>query len=57
LKKRAGGTLFLDEIADLSVETQVKLLRLLDSGEFFRVGGKYAAKGRFATGSGNEQRP
>ncbi len=33
-----GGTLFLDEIADLSIETQVKLLRLLDSGEFFRVG-------------------
>jgi DNA-binding NtrC family response regulator len=38
VEEASGGTLFLDEIADLSVETQVKLLRLLDSGEFFRVG-------------------
>ena len=34
-----GGTLFLDEIGDMAVETQVKLLRLLEEGTFERVGG------------------
>ena len=34
-----GGTLFLDEIGDMSFETQVKLLRLLEEGTFERVGG------------------
>jgi transcriptional regulator with PAS, ATPase and Fis domain len=34
-----GGTLFLDEFAEMSLEMQVKLLKVLDSGEFRRVGG------------------
>jgi len=32
------GTIFLDEIGETPLETQVKLLRILDSGEFMRVG-------------------
>ena len=35
----AEGTLFLDEIGDMSLETQIKLLRLLEEGRFERVGG------------------
>jgi DNA-binding NtrC family response regulator len=34
-----GGTLLLDEIGDMEPDSQVKLLRVLESGTFFRVGG------------------
>ncbi len=34
-----GGTLLLDEIGDLEPDSQVKLLRVLETGMFFRVGG------------------
>lgn len=33
-----GGTLFLDEVAELPMQTQVRLLRVLETGEFIRVG-------------------
>jgi two-component system nitrogen regulation response regulator NtrX len=35
-----GGTLFLDEIGDLHANSQAKLLRVLQEGEFHRVGGE-----------------
>jgi sigma-54 dependent transcriptional regulator, flagellar regulatory protein len=34
-----GGTIFLDEIGDMSYDLQVKVLRILEEGEFERVGG------------------
>lgn len=37
-EKADGGTIFLDEIADTPKNVQVKLLRVLENGEFFRVG-------------------
>jgi DNA-binding NtrC family response regulator len=39
-----GGTIFLDEISEMPVATQVKLLRVLQEGEFERVGGTQTIK-------------
>ena len=39
-----GGTIFLDEIGDLHLELQAKLLRVLQEGEFERVGGSHTIK-------------
>jgi DNA-binding NtrC family response regulator len=39
-----GGTIFLDEIGDVSASTQVKLLRVLETRTFFRVGGTQPIK-------------
>ena len=38
------GTIFLDEIGDMPLETQVKVLRVLESGEFMRVGDSITKK-------------
>ena len=39
-----GGTIFLDEVAELPLATQARLLRMLESGEFMRVGSSKVQK-------------
>ena len=39
-----GGTIFLDEVAELPLSTQVRLLRVLESGDFMRVGSSKVVK-------------
>lgn len=49
IKMSENGTLLLDEITDLSLDTQSKLLRVLQENEYYKVGGtaKQIAKTRF----------
>lgn len=44
IEESANGTLFLDEVGDMSPAAQAKLLRFLEDGEYYRVGGSQKLK-------------
>ena len=44
LKLQTGGTIFLDEVGELPLPTQVRLLRVLETGEFIKVGASKVKK-------------
>ncbi len=52
-----GGTVFLDEITEMSVDLQVKLLRVLEQGVFHRTGGEELVTGDFRTVAATNREP
>ena len=56
IETAVGGTLFLDEVGDLSLAAQAKLLRFLESGEYYKVGGtrKYHIKTRIVAATNKD---
>jgi len=44
IQQAANGTLFLDEISEIDLNIQSKLLRVLETGEFYKVGGRNKQK-------------
>ena len=56
IETAADGTLFLDEVGDLSLEAQAKLLRFIEEGEYYRVGGtrKYKVQTRIVSATNKD---
>ncbi|MBN1686889.1 MAG: sigma-54-dependent Fis family transcriptional regulator [Spirochaetales bacterium] len=44
LQKAKGGTMFVDEIGDLTISSQIKLLRILDTGDYYPLGSDIARR-------------
>ncbi len=57
VEKAEAGTLFLDEVGDLSLEAQAKLLRFLEDGDYYRVGGTKKLKVRTRVVSATNKNP
>ena len=55
LEQAGGGTIFLDEVADIPLNLQVKLLRVLEFGEIVPVGGDSAVRSDFRMVSATHQ--
>lgn len=55
-ERAKGGTLFLDEIGDMPIVLQAKMLRLLEDGTFFRLGGETSVsfRGRIVAASNRD---
>ena len=56
IEEATNGTLFLDEVGDLNLESQSKLLRFLEEGEFYRIGGtkKFKLKTRVVSATNRD---
>jgi two-component system response regulator AtoC len=56
IEEATNGTLFLDEVGDLNLESQSKLLRFLEEGEFYRIGGtkKFKIKTRVVSATNRD---
>jgi transcriptional regulator with PAS, ATPase and Fis domain len=57
IQEAEGGTLFLDEMGDLSLEGQAKLLRFLESGEYYQVGDTRLRRARVRLVAATNQDP
>ncbi len=56
IQEAINGTLFLDEVGDLNLESQAKLLRFLEEGEFYKIGGtkKFKIKTRVVSATNRD---
>ena len=51
-----GGTIFLDEIGEMDISLQTRLLRVLETGQFMKIGSTYSNTCRCPSYSSNKSR-